>query len=344
MSSQAKANGSSRRPTLHDVARAVGVSATTVSNVLNRRGSVGREVAERVQEAASRIGYRTNHSAKAVRTGRTYSIGLILPDLTNPFFPLLAQSIQASAKRFGYAVLLVDSQGYAEWEHDGAQDLLSRGVDGILWCPANQENSLADLQRDVPVVTIDRPVAGYDLVCADNYGGAFANARRLIEIGNRRIGLISGPLTFPNALDRRNGSVDGVRDMGEILWESENPFSQNLTAEVCALLDRRDVSAVICGNDLIALGVIRHLLDAGARVPDDIAVTGFDDISWASLCEPSLTTVRQPFISLGQEAVSVLRARIGGGQGVRRRIQLDMDLVERASSRRLTSMVPETFA
>ncbi|GGC12292.1 LacI family transcriptional regulator [Novosphingobium endophyticum] len=315
----------------------MGVSATTVSYVLNGTGAVGAEMSKRIRATAKQLGYRANQAAKAVRTGKTRTVGLILPDLTNPFFPLLAQPIQMAAYEAGYAVLLIDSHGNTDWERSGAEDLLARGVDGIIWCPATEVDSLATLKGEVPIVAIDRPLPDYDSVSADSYGGARQLAEHLLALGHHSVGMVTGPMSLSSARMRRDGFVDRFSKAGTIAWEMENSFSINLCADVREAVCKNRASAIICANDLIALGVMRFLYGQGARVPDEVSVVGFDDISWASLATPGLATVRQPFAPLGKQAIELLLRRVEGDNAPRISLSLDMHLSQRGSLRNLSN-------
>ncbi len=324
-----------KRATLQDIAREAGVSITTVSYVLNGTGAVGAEMSKRIRATAKRMKYRANHSAKATRTGKTRTIGLILPDLTNPFFPLLAQSIQQSANEADYAVFLVDACNSVDGERVGAQDLLARGTDGIIWCPTSGSDSLAALRDEIPIVVVDRPMPDYDSVAADAYEGARQLACHLVEMGHTHVGVVTGPLTLASAQARCDGFVDHFNGPASVDWRVENPFSIHLTDETRECLRNSRSTAIVCGNDLIALGVMRFLHESGLRIPDDVSVVGFDDISWASFTTPNLTTVRQPFSALGKKAFELLARRMDGDDSPRTLLRLDMSVASRDSLRRI---------
>ncbi len=323
------------RPTLRDIAQIAGVTAATVSYVLNGKGSVSADVQKRVRQTAKDLGYRANYVAKATRTGQTLSIGLILPDLKNPFFPQLAQSVQSAARGAGYAVFLMDSQGDTEVEREGAEDFISRGVEGIVWCPATEHDSLSDYRADVPIVVVDRPLPHYDTISSDYYSGGGLLADHVLAQGHRHIGMIVGPQSLSSAQRRRDGFVERIAGKAEIDWEVENAFTIDLSDEIRRQLNNFDVSVIVCGNDFIAIGVIRALHELGRRVPKDVSVVGFDDIPWASFSIPALTTVRQPFSKLGQEAAALLVRRISGESGPLVNMSLEMRLVSRGSLNRL---------
>jgi LacI family transcriptional regulator len=321
-----------KKSTVKDVARAANVSIATVSYVLNNTGSVGNVVRQRVLQIARRLGYRRNQSAHAMRTGRTNAIGLVLPDLCNPFFPELAQSVERAAQLAGYAVLLVDSHDL-RGEREGLERLQEHGSDGIVWCPATSEDTAANVGMGVPVVVIDRPIPGYDTVSANYVQGGFLLAEHLAHNRFHRVGLITGPQEIHIAKVRRDCLVQSLPRSVKVVWEVENPFSTVLTNPVMASVRRKPmVSAIVCGNDLIAVGVIRLLTDHGIAIPGDVAVLGFDDIPWASLVNPPLTTVRQPLAVIGAKAVHLLLQRMSNPDMPPRSIEVGVSLIRRRSS------------
>ena len=325
------------RPTLRDIAEITGVSTATVSYVLNGKGSVGANIQKLVLETAKEVGYRANHAAKATRTGQTLSIGLILPDLKNPYFPQLAQVVQSAARRAGYAVFLVDSEENEDIEREGAEDLISRGVEGLIWCPATEHDSLSEYRIDVPIVVVDRPLPNYDTISSDYYSGGRLLSDHILSLGHKRIGMIVGPQSLSSAKLRRDGFVDHLDGKAQVEWEVENAFSIDLSNETRARLGDLEVSAIVCGNDFIAIGVMRALHELGRSVPQDVSVVGFDDIPWARFSIPGLATVRQPFSKLGNEAAALLIRRITGDDAPQVNMSLDMRLVTRGSLRKASS-------
>ncbi|MFN3230892.1 MAG: LacI family DNA-binding transcriptional regulator [Alphaproteobacteria bacterium] len=319
------------RPTLQDIAREAGVSSATVSYVLNGTGSISPAVQKRVRETARAIGYRVNHMARATRTGQTLSIGLILPDLSNPFFPELAQAVQSAARDAGYAVFLVDSEGAIETEHDSADDLIRRGVEGIVWCPASEHDSLAEFRGDVPIVVVDRPLPHYDTISSDHYSGGALVADQVLALGHRHVALVAGPQALSRARQRRQGFVERIGDRATIDWVVENPFAITLSEATQAKLHDNEATVIVCGNDFIALGVMRALHELGRRVPEDVSVVGFDDILWARHAIPGLATVRQPLTALGKEASALLIRRIAGDDAPYVNMSLATEVIVRGS-------------
>ncbi|HTD12439.1 MAG TPA: LacI family DNA-binding transcriptional regulator [Steroidobacteraceae bacterium] len=321
--------------TVKDIAAAVGVSVATVSNVLNGRPNVGRVNRQKVLRAAKRLGYRPNRAAQAMRTGRTRAIGLVLPDLTNPFFPELAQAVENTARGLGLLVCLVDSQGRAAGEADGFALLMQHAVDGIIWCPVGPR--LPPYLRDAarPVVLIDRPRPGFPVVHSDYLMGGRLLAEYALRMGHRCVGLLSGPQNLASARQRRDGLVEAFPQDIRIAWEVVVGFDGILNADAVRALQRRGkATLIVAGNDLIAISAIRCLAEAGVHVPADVSITGFDNIRWTDVVTPRLTTIAQPVGAIGAKAVQLMQQRMAGEKIANRPTIFDVTLIERDSVRR----------
>ena len=318
--------------TVKDIAAAVGVSVATVSNVLNERPNVGTATRRKVLEVARRLGYRPNRAAQAMRTGRTRTLGLVLPDLTNPFFPELAQAVENKARSVGMVVCLIDSQGSAHSESDGFSLLLQHAVDGIIWCPLGPRLPAALKKLSGPIVLMDRPRPGYAAVHSNYEMGGRLLAQYALRMGHTRVGLLSGPQNLASARQRRDGFVNAFPGDIQIEWEVSVPFDGVLTAEaVDALERRRKATLLVAGNDLIAISAMRCLSSRGVAVPDEVSITGFDNIRWTDFVTPRLTTIAQPLGAIGARAVEMLLERIEGQNVAPARTVLDVELVERDS-------------
>jgi LacI family transcriptional regulator len=318
--------------TIKDLAAKVGVSVATVSNVLNDKPNVGATVRQKVLRAAKQLGYRPHRAAQAMRQGRTRAIGLVLPDLTNPFFPQLAQAVESTARNLGLLVCLIDSQGCAEGETDGLILLSQHGVDGIIWCPVGPQVPAPLRTLDRPVVLIDRPKPGFAAVHSNYLMGGQLLARYALQQGHTRVGLLSGPSNLESAQQRRNGFVRAFPRRIEIAWEVRVGFDGILSREARdALLRRQRATLIVAGNDLIAINAIHFLAEHDIDVPDDVSVVGFDDISWAKVVSPRLTTIAQPLVAIGTRAVELLQERMSGATIPSRATAFDVTLVERDS-------------
>lgn len=316
--------------TLKDVAARAGVSVATVSYVLNKTGSAGPEATKRILRAAEELNYRPNRSARALRTGHSQTLGLILPDLTNPFFPELAQAVEHAARAKGFAIILIDSRGDVDVEEQGLVILTEYGVDGAVWCPVSNQ---VPFRPSFPIVVVDRPIDGFDLVRGDSRRGGALVAEYGIRLGHQQVGLLSGPPLLESARLRREGFLEGARNHLEVAWEVEAAFSRNLNKEAVTALQKNEASLIVAANDAIAIGALNVLHTTGRQVPNEVSLIGFDNIPWAELVYPPLSTVKQPFTQIGSKAVSLLHRRMLDSSSSLQQLVLDVQLVERGSVR-----------
>lgn len=327
---------------MKEVARAAQVSVATVSHVINGTRFVSPALAERVQEAMRGLGYTPDATARSLRVRRTQTIGLVIPDNSNPFFAQLAQVIEEEGFEAGYTTILGNSTEQAERERRYVETLVSKRVDGLIAALSRDDDgSLAAIlgPSRIPLVVIDRDVRmpGADVVVYDNAGGARAATRHLLELGHVHIGCIAGPADVRPAAERVEGFRGALREAGLALQEEhvvEGDFHYDGGRSAAArLLDESDgLTAIVAGNDLMAAGAMRLLAERGLRVPEDVSVVGFDDAPLAEMVSPALTTVRQPLQAMAQTAVSLLLERIAGTDGGVQRRVLPTELVVRGST------------
>ena len=320
-----------KMPTLKDVAREAGVSIAAVSYSLNGGGTIGEEVRARVREVADRMGYRPNRSAQYIRTGRNTTLGLVLPDLRNPYYPALAQSVEHAARQAGYTVVLIDTSGSTETELDGMRHLESQDVAGAIWCKTSHDLPDDDNIFAMPVVIIGSPDLTHDNVTINDKRGGESLARHLVDKGHRRFGIVSGQSVAEGKDERKNGFISALGAESEVVWQMKAPYSIDLADNVVAALDRRDITALMCGNDMIAIGALRAARHLGIRVPEDLSVVGFDDIPWASIVTPALTTVNQPVAEMAAAALTLLFDRLAEPERQVRHFKVDVRLVPRES-------------
>ncbi|MFV0286708.1 MAG: LacI family DNA-binding transcriptional regulator [Demequina sp.] len=290
--------------TLQDVALAAGVSPATASRALSAPASVSIERRHRVLEAAERLGYRPNRSAQALASGRSRHLGLVLPDLANPFFATVAKGVQAQARGTRRSVLVADTDEDVRAEREVVEDL-QPGVDGLLLCsPRIGEDEIRSIASHGPVVIVNREVDGLASVSFDVASGVHAALEHLRALGHRRIAYVGGPATSWSDARRRAalGEVNGldIVDIG-----GQRPVHQGGVA-AADLVVAAGATAVLAYNDLVALGVMSRLRARGLSVPEDISVVGFDDIPAASYVSPALTTVALPLTRAGHEATTLL--------------------------------------
>lgn len=326
--------------TIKHVAQRAGVAVSTVSRVLNQSGYVSPETASKVRAAVEELGFRPSLPARTLVSGETRTLALMLPDISNPFFPALARGVEDRAISRGYSVMLCNTDGDPEIEARYIRLLREKWVDGMVMTGASGSASQVKqlLQNRIPVVVIDRAVRGaeVDLVGLDNIAGARLAVEHLARLGHRAIGLIAGP-KVSTSLDRAEGYRRALRAMGLPIrreWMVTGDFRFESGYEAMkGLLNARDrPAAIFASNDLMAIGAIRAAEEAGLRVPEDLAVVGFDDIMLATLVRPALSTIRQPAYEMGAAAVDLLLDRITGQrESPPRTVAFEPELIVRQS-------------
>jgi LacI family transcriptional regulator len=320
--------------TLKDVATLSGVSTATVSYVLTGKKRVSAEIELRIRQAVKTTGYQPNRAARALRTGRTHSLGLIVPDIANPFFPQLAQAIEDRARREGHALVLIDARYDPEMELQGLAFLEQHAVDGLIWVPSSERLPRRDLS--FPAVILDHEMTGFSTVCADDSGGGRMQARYALETGHSRVALLSGPQKLASARERRRGFLEAATAGGlGVEFDLQAPFALELPREVERELVRHHdrYSFIACGNDIQAIAVLRALRNARVDIPGQVSIIGFDNNMLADIVEPSLTTIEQPIREIGSMAVELVLEAIAG-KTQPRGLVVPVRLCERNSTRK----------
>jgi LacI family transcriptional regulator len=293
--------------TIKDVARAAGVSASTVSRALSMPDLVLPRTRERVQRAADELGYHPNRAARGLITGRTGNIGLIVPDLTNPFFPGVVKGVQSRARESDFSVFLADTDEDPTAEA-GLVRALSKQVDGIVLCsPRMAEEDLRSVIGETPVVMLNRRVGQIPAITIDNADGIRQAVAHLAALGHRRIAYVAGPRLSWSNRERARALRSVTAATGIDLVEVGN-FAPQFAGGIAAadLVLAAGVTAVIAYNDLVALGLLNWFATRGVKVPEAISVMGFDDIVLSGMVSPSLTTVAQPQEPIGRAGVDML--------------------------------------
>ncbi len=297
-----------KRVTLKDVAAAANVSLASASYAINGTGSLGEAVRAQILDVARRMGYRQNMSARAMRTGKTGAIGLVVPDFSNSFFTNLAQSVMRSARQAGYCVFVTDTENSVTLERDAFKRMIDRGVDGVVWFPIRDINTVETQTAMVPTLLLDRSIDGLNSIQADYTGGGRAAAEHLIGLGHRRIGVVAGPMDIASQKQRIGGAILAIGD--RLTFQASNAFSMEIEPDAAEAVLTSGATAIFAGTDLIALGVVKLLQAHGKRVPEDVSVIGFGDMPFSPLSTPALTTVEMPIEDMATEVVEALIARI----------------------------------
>lgn len=324
---------------VYDVARESKVSVFTVSAVINNKSHVGKKLRERVEEAIQRLNYRPNLVARSLAKQRTHTIGMIVSDIANPFFPVLVRGAEDAAERHGYNLLLCNSDDTLEKEETQIELLLSKRVDGILLTKAAGDfrPGLRQMikQVNVPFVLVMRtyPKLTKDAVVSDDYQGAYDAVSHLARAGCRRIGLISGPLKISNAIARLQGFRDALQSQGlplekDLMIEGDYRIESGFRAGHALLSHQPD--GIYVANHLMTIGLLQAAEEMGLKCPDDFGLVSFDDYPWLGVFHPKLTTVELPKRQLGDEAVELLIRRIGGSteKAVVRKLQPELRIRE----------------
>lgn len=328
-----------RRPTVRDVARAAGVSPATVSNVLTGRRNVDPAIRARVTDAVAALGYRPDRVASILRSAARSVVGAVVPELTNPFFAGLVERLEREAHAAGKRLLVAASGGDPAEEEREVAALVAWRPAGVLVVPCDARFAArAVLERDgVPFVVVDRPLlegAPVDTVAVDNEAAAREGARRVIEVGHRRVLVVASSLAVSNMRER----VAGVRSIaaglkGIELREVEAGFAVDEAARLVAaeLARRPPPTAVFALNNILTLGTLKALGQLGLELPKDLSLLGFDDYDWMEVFRPPLSAVRQPVAELAQTAWQLLARRLAAGAVDPRHVRLPCELAWRGS-------------
>lgn len=333
-------------PTINDVARLAGVSTTTVSHIINGTRYVSDELKTRVDKAITELGYRPNSMARGLRRGESKTIGLIVPDNSNPFFAEILRTIENFGYSNGYSVILCNSDSDVKKEISYTELLYAKQVDGIVFITTN--NSVEHLQRltnnGIPFVIIDRDLhlADTDVILVDNFTGGYEATQYLISLGHRCIACIAGPSLLTPSADRVGGYKKALQEAGievtpEFIVTGDFQFEGGENGMKQLLSLKKRPTAVFACNDLMALGAMRALREAGLAIPQDMSLIGFDDIALTSVVSPSLTTIAQPIQEIARLSLQLLIDRIHEKMTVNspKKIVLPTTLVIRESCKQI---------
>lgn len=314
-----------RRPTMNDVAKHAGVSVSTVSYVLNHSGPVGAARRARVLDAVRVLNYTPNESARSLKRRSALTIGLVIPDLANQFFALVTEGVERAASERGVLVVLCAPEATDQPVSHHAQLLRSQRLDGIIYLSGigTSPRLILELARSGPVVLVDERIPGFELpaVVSDGRRGARQVAEHVLERGHRRIAIIGGPQALWTAEQRLAGYREALAAAGidpdgvsHAIGDYRQVSGTQLAARILEGPPTQRPTALLCANDLMAIGAIEHCRSAGIRVPEDVSIVGFDDVPVASLITPKLTTVRQLARDMGYEAATALFEQLGGSE------------------------------
>ncbi len=329
--------------TIKDIARMAGVSTATVSMVLNNKDEhISALTKEKILSIAKEYSYIPNTMARSLVTKRTKTIGLVIPDIANPFFPEIARGAEDKANEAGYNIIFCNTDDNIEKEQKYIDMLSEKMVDGIIFTASSDRNYWLDMlhKQSIPIVLLDRdiPLKGdVGRIIVNNQQGTYEGTKYLIEKGYKQIAFINGNIANETAKHRLAGFKSALQDHGleinsDRLLEGSFKREWGYGAASWLLSQEIQFDAVVCGNDLIAIGAIRALKDAGKSIPEDVAVLGFDDIYMSKLVEPELSTISQPKYEMGYKASELLIGMIEKEKNLKKHIVFDTKLVIRKST------------
>ncbi|MCA0986534.1 LacI family DNA-binding transcriptional regulator [Guptibacillus algicola] len=322
--------------TIKDVAQEAGVSVATVSRVLNDNGYVGAETREKVMKAITKFNYSPNEVARSLYKRESRLIGLLLPDITNPFFPQLARGVEDEVNQAGYRLLLGNSDESIQKELDYIQTFAQNNVVGMISATNHVDHELYEALA-LPLVLLDRTSEDYPAVYADGREGGLLAAKALVEKGAKRITVMKGPSHIKPAQDRFRGAIEylsqeevdfSVMSTTSYSFEDAKGWAEELFSKYS------DTDAVIASNDIVGIAILHEALRLGKRIPEDVQIIGYDDIPQSSLSYPTLSTIRQPAYEMGKQAAKLLITIIRKEQEIERSIQLPVELIERNTTRK----------
>lgn len=334
-----------KKSTIYDVAKIAGVSPSTISRAMNTPGIVAEETRQKVMSAVKELTYIPNMMAANMPRKRTNYIGLIIPDITNIFFTNLVRGVQDVCENYGYSVLVVNSDDIQEKESSYLKLLYSRRVDGVILTTAGyrEEEEFPKeellLLKKMNIVLIDREINGMTtpIVKVNNFGGAYSAVKYLLAMGHKKIMYLAGIKKTKTNQEREKGYLTALREV-QINWKNElaadfrlDTAFQKIVQYWSQLKNSDDLpTAIFSANDLMAIGALKAFAQLKLRVPEDISIIGFDNISFSDCTYPPLTTIAQPTYLMGQKAVETL-LKVINKQKIKKSIELETELIERDS-------------
>lgn len=330
-----------QRVTIADVAKVAGVSKQTVSRAINDKGEIKEETRQRILAVVRDLGYRPNRLAQAMGTQRSHMVGLVVPDITNPFFPEVARGVQDAALLHQYSALINNTDERGDREIEMLEQLAAQGVDGIItFSHRASDEALARFAGSFrPIVMINRQFSHPNVVSimVNNAKGARLAVEHFVSRGHRHIGMLTNADFSPSTVRRVQGfqqalQKHGLEHCAERLVGAEASFAGGYAAASQLLLDFTDTTAIFCYNDLMAIGAIRAMQKLGKRVPDDVSIIGFDNIHFTSMVSPSLSTIHMDKHEIGRVAFERVLLMRDHPNTDNRTIEIDVKLILRDST------------
>jgi len=330
-------------PTIHDIARELQISASTVSRALNDNPRISLKTKEKIKTLALSLGYRPNTLASNLRNKKSNTIGIVVPLINRHFFSSVISGVEDIAYKAGFTVVISQSNDLAQKEIDIVQSMFANRVDGLIISIAMQTSTFEHLKlfrkKHIPLVFFDRavPEIETDKIVVDDFAGGFRVTQHLIDQGYKRIGHLAGPQNLTTYFDRKNGYIDALQKNG-IAFDESLIHINKLTSDDGILAVKQLMSlpnppdALFCGNDTTALSAMIYLRDLGIRIPEDVGIVGFSNEPFSKVVSPSISTIAQPGFEMGQKAAELIIQKIGNKERTYQTITLPTELIVRESS------------
>ncbi len=329
--------------TIKDIARIAEVSTATVSKVINNKDDdIGQATKDRVRRIIKEYNYVPNIMARSLVTKKTKTIGLVIPDIRNPFFPELARGAEDKANEEGYNIIFCNTDDVLTKEEKYINMLIEKMIDGIIFTASSKRtNGFENLQHtSIPIILVDRDIDFKGVkgkITVNNFQGAYEGTQHLLQSGYKKIVFISGPLLSKPGIDRYEGYKKALTDFhipDEDAMMLEGEYKSEWGYEAVKILIEKNIKfdSLFCGDDLIAIGAIKSLKEEGISIPYDVGIVGFDDIYLASLIDPELTTIKQPNYEMGYQAASMLISVLEKKNPRKKEIVLSTNLLIRKST------------
>ncbi|WP_066250412.1 LacI family DNA-binding transcriptional regulator [Neobacillus drentensis] len=330
--------------TIKDIAKQAGVSITTVSRIINNKAEgIRKETCEKVLKVVEELHYKPNSIARSMITKKTYTIGLVIPDIRNPFFPELVRGVEDVANAAQYTVFLCNTDSSHRKETDYLAIMKEKNVDGIIFTGPQELQSKDFYQSvqeyEIPIILLDRgqEIEDFSGVYIDNVQAGYMATKHLLELSHQNIGCITGPAAIPNSNERYKGYLKAFSEFQIPVDESivipGNYQMEGGYVAAKALLKERDVTAIFAFNDLMAFGVYQAAYELGIKIPEDLSVVGFDNLPFNQLIRPKLTTIEQSAYKMGEIAAKMLFDQINNEKSVKEQVFIEPTLIINGSTK-----------
>ncbi|UOF90347.1 LacI family transcriptional regulator [Fodinisporobacter ferrooxydans] len=332
------------KPTIYDVAKEAGVSISTVSRVINNTGRIGEKTRKKVLEVVEQLNYHPSVVASALTGKRTCTIGLIIPDVANPFFAELSRSIEDHGRELGFNLLMCNTDNNPDTEEMYLSLLKQKSVDGIIIGTTTKNyNLLRELQKEhfpIALIAQDIPELMLDVVTVDDFLGGYMATSHLVSLGHEKIGCILGTLARTSEKYRYQAYRQVLEENGldfdeDFVMHTDYSMEDSKRAALELLRSPKRPTAVFANYDSLAIGVYQAAKELGLKIPEDISVIGFDNTILASIVDPPLTTIAQPIHEMGQQVMDLLVQEIEGRKNTKRRLVLPPELIIRNSTKQI---------